>query len=830
MRTPYAAILRTLSVLLLMAATVAVAADDSASDSTDVALPSDVDVRFLVDISGSMKRTDPDNLRRSAVAMVAELMPEGASGGLWTFARYVNMLAPLGEVDDEWRREVRDAVPEIDSPGQYTNIGVALDTVTQDFWPGGGYEDTHVVLLTDGMVDVPGGEAASQSERDRILDEVVGHFQKHGATLHTMALSDEADHALLERLAVETGGQYTVAESDSDLTRAFLSAFDAASPTEEVPLEDNGFSIDDSVEEFTALIFREDGSGGAELVSPDDERYSRGDLPGDARWHATDDYDLVTIPDPATGRWGVDAIIGPDSRIKVVSELRMSVNDLPAHFFASDSLPVKVAFFEEGERLTDKDFLGLIDLRLEIHDDEGGRRGTRQLSGDGIPANGIFKDSISTLGEPGRYEVRIIADGETFKRSERQTIELRPPFDTEVQARGTGDGSEYRFRVLGRDPGIEQETVSIQARVTRPDGEVGRNALNPTGEGAVWEWVLDGDRPDGVYRVALNVQAETQDGRLIDLAFPPFEARLPRESESGDYSALSPREPEPEPAPEPEPETEPEPEATPEPKFDPEPVTRPEPEPQTEDSGDGVAWWLWGIGAGALTLLLGGGAGFWFWRRHRREGEAETSPEPEAVAETVPEPEPEPEPEPAASTPDDGESLAEAAAAYQAQQAADEDHQDEESPEAAPEEEPELEADLDTGAGADEEPGEEPVEGAEDEAGGAEDVSGEAEDEAADEAIPTLDSGDAAEAPGEEPEPEPEPEPEASSEPESEPESEPDAEALADQILDENQAEESDDEDEFSLEDFDISEFDDLPEQDESDSESRKQNDKDDKG
>ncbi|MGM0450556.1 MAG: VWA domain-containing protein [Pseudomonadota bacterium] len=794
-------------------------AQESAEEAPE--LPDNIDVRFLVDVSGSMERTDPENLRSAAIPMLAELMPDGAESGLWTFGRYVNMLVPLDEVDDQWRQRMRDARSRIGSPGQYTHIGRALETATNDFWPGGGYDNTHVVLLTDGMVDVPEGEEASRDERERILDEVLGHFQEHGAKLHTLALSDEADQALLERLATETGGHHAVARSDTELIRAFLAAFGAASPTEEVPLENDGFAIDDSVDEFTALIFREAEAESAELVDPEGDRVTRDSLPDGARWHRAETYDLVTIPDPRNGRWEVDAMVGPDSRIKVVSELRMAASDLPARFFASDILDLEVAFYEDGERLTDEDFLGVMDVRAEIRNEGGDRQGTVQLSGDGVPSNGVFNGEIATLTEPGQYEVRIIGESDTFQRSQRQDVILRPPFDTEVQGHGTGDDTRWSFRVIPRDPGLADDSIEVEASVTDPEGDTRTRVLEPAENGSDRTMTLQGEQGEGTYRVQLDMQAETQDGRPISLSTPAFEATFPRSSETGDYQMLEPEAREPEPAPEPEPE----PEQDPEPLFDPEPVQEPEPEtsePEEKPSKDaGFNWLLWGGMAAGTGIAAALGAGVWWWLRRRgqsgakadetedipKAGDEETASdqeEPAMEAELEPEadqaqPE-EAEPE---QDKDEGTSLAEAAAAYQAQQ-----------PDAATGDEPEAAA---------AEPADET----------AEDTL-EPEPEP-DEAIPTVGDTEAAEAT----EPEVEPDPAATGEDEvsdsggvEAPDDADDAgedeeaiptvggdedvedpEALADQILEENQEDQDNSDDEFSLEDFDISEFDDLPDQ-----------------
>ena len=71
------------------------------------------DVRVLIDISGSMKKSDPENLRIPATRLITGLMPEGSRCGVWTFGRYVNMLVPVRNIDGEWRELAREKSSQI---------------------------------------------------------------------------------------------------------------------------------------------------------------------------------------------------------------------------------------------------------------------------------------------------------------------------------------------------------------------------------------------------------------------------------------------------------------------------------------------------------------------------------------------------------------------------------------------------------------------------------------------------------------------------------------------------------------------------------------------
>ncbi|MBV1888984.1 MAG: VWA domain-containing protein, partial [Proteobacteria bacterium] len=94
------------------------------------------DVRIVVDISGSMKKNDPNNLRIPAVNMLLGLLPDNATAGVWTFGRYVNMLVPHKPVNDAWRAEARKKIPKINSVAQYTNIELALKKAGYDLVEG----------------------------------------------------------------------------------------------------------------------------------------------------------------------------------------------------------------------------------------------------------------------------------------------------------------------------------------------------------------------------------------------------------------------------------------------------------------------------------------------------------------------------------------------------------------------------------------------------------------------------------------------------------------------------------------------------------------------
>jgi uncharacterized protein with von Willebrand factor type A (vWA) domain len=88
------------------------------------------DVRILIDVSGSMKKNDPKNLRVPALKILVGLMPKEDRAGVWTFARYVNMLVPIKAVSKEWRIKANEQTSQIHSLGLFTDIEQVLRKAT----------------------------------------------------------------------------------------------------------------------------------------------------------------------------------------------------------------------------------------------------------------------------------------------------------------------------------------------------------------------------------------------------------------------------------------------------------------------------------------------------------------------------------------------------------------------------------------------------------------------------------------------------------------------------------------------------------------------------
>lgn len=483
------------------------------------------EVRLLVDISGSMKQNDPNNLRRPALNLVARLLPDSSRAGVWTFGRMVNPLIPLAPVDEAWRVRATQQVDQIRSVALFTNIGGVLEAASADLKRGASGEGVHFILLTDGMVDISEEAEANARERARILSEVLAPIRRSGARLHTIALSRNADTSLMRSLALETGGLFSVADSPETLSRIFLQALDQAVPAEQVPLENNGFSIDESVREFTALVFLKEGAQPVGLVDPSGRRFSQDSHPDQIRWFQDQGFELITVSKPTAGHWTLEAEVQPGSRVTLVTDLKMKVSPLPANFFPGDVLELTAGFYEGEQRITAGDFLKLIDVDVRVSN-EMDLEGTKRISVSGqAPEDGLYRDVIRRLPEAGRYTVTVMADGKTFRRQQSQQIHLNPPVDVELQ----GAGNAYRLVVMQRSQRILPQRTEVTVGINGPDGSRVIRALPYDAEARHWSIELEPFGGDGRYVAQLAMEGAVEGGQGFDFMPGPVSVDFPRD-------------------------------------------------------------------------------------------------------------------------------------------------------------------------------------------------------------------------------------------------------------------------------------------------------------
>lgn len=513
--------IRTLLMLLFTATLFSaqgVAAEDASSSPQ-----STTDIRILIDVSGSMKWNDPHNLRAPALRLLVGLLPDGAKAGVWTFGQYVNMLVPLDEVDSQWKATARQASTQIHAKGLFTNIEETLRRATWDWEEPDPESRRSLIILTDGIVDISENDAEDDASRRRILNSILPQFQEAGVTVYTIALSGGADERLLTQLAAGTSGWHEQIDSTDTLERIFLRMFEKAAQRDSLPLVDNEVKVDESIEELTLLVFRNEGAQPSRVTTPVNETFGQSDAPENVRWHHEDRYDLITIDQPVPGKWKIQADVDPDNRVMVVTDLKLRTSRLPNDILMGKQHPLTVRLTEQGETITRQEFHKFIDAGLtQSHKD--GQTWEWPLKDDGSDADQSANDGIYTVSledslTPGRHELRVFVDGITFQRQSRQLINVHSspvittikPDNDQSQEGQDKKPPNFILSVIPRTGLIDPETMIVNATVTDPAGNT-RDIEIPRTHHNEWLHTFDTSDLPGKYKVALNVSAEKGDG------------------------------------------------------------------------------------------------------------------------------------------------------------------------------------------------------------------------------------------------------------------------------------------------------------------------------
>ncbi len=470
------------------------------------------DIRILIDVSGSMVRTDPNNLRAPALRMLTGLLPAGASAGVWTFGRYVNMEVKWGSVDDQWRKLADSGVKKIHSRGQFTNIEGALKRASSGWTRPDPKARRNIILLTDGEVDISKQADENRKSRERLLSKIVPDLASRGARVHAIALSDRSDEALLQRIAVETDGSFEVARSAKDLQRIFLHMFERAAQPDTVPLEGNRFTIDNSIREMTLLVFRKTPKP-VRLYAPDGGEYSQTKPGPQARWRSDQGYDLITVSDPAAGEWRLDAEVDEDNRVMIVTDLKLVVAEIPAYTTPDRNLDLHVELHNENKKISKNSFLKFVDFRLTHKLEDNSQLLPLQLKDSReIADKGIYLQTIAAPLSEGSHELVVSADARTFSRSKRLTVEVRWPVTVDIEP-GDQPGY-YELLISPRPEYLQPDSLRLQVQAQPPDG--GKQPVAMLLDNDQWRGTIDASKQAGTHQLQIDLQARNRAGQLVE--------------------------------------------------------------------------------------------------------------------------------------------------------------------------------------------------------------------------------------------------------------------------------------------------------------------------
>lgn len=354
--------------------------------------------------------------------------------------------------------------------------------------------------------------------------------------------------------SVEPAAQpVTEADDEKTLHDSGFTLLDDLPTKNQIAIFDNRFRIDDKVEEVTLLLFRRRGSASVVLVKPDGSKIHFNTAEEQqVRWHDESSYDLIQITNPMPGPWQAIGRLLPQSRIMLLSDIKLNVDPLPANLMVGETVKVTARLTNGDKPITARDINEVLTLEViftstnnEKYENFG--RGVVQVAqfrddGKGYDErarDGVFTGEFQLKFAAGEWAPKYIVSTPLYTREVEHTpVILKPaPIVAEITAspaladeqpqeqpqQQAADQPQQQalphlvvFRIT--DESINAASLLLQGRVRYPSGEIEPFALNEPGI-TPRELKLH-NRGHGSYILEVSAFGEMNDGREFVLNLP----------------------------------------------------------------------------------------------------------------------------------------------------------------------------------------------------------------------------------------------------------------------------------------------------------------------
>ncbi|MCH5139077.1 VWA domain-containing protein, partial [Clostridiaceae bacterium UIB06] len=171
------------------------------------------DVVVVIDTSGSMSKTDPNNERFSAALDLLNSMNTENRMSLYRFDDTAEQILPMTEVTDKMKSEAAEELKKDESPKGETNMGDALDKAYDEIKKTEkSGRNPMVILLSDG------GDTFGL---DKKFDQTMEPFKSKGIPVYTVGMSSGNNFYMLKKIAKESSGNYYNVKEVKDLKGLF---------------------------------------------------------------------------------------------------------------------------------------------------------------------------------------------------------------------------------------------------------------------------------------------------------------------------------------------------------------------------------------------------------------------------------------------------------------------------------------------------------------------------------------------------------------------------------------------------------------------------------
>lgn len=347
-------------ILILSISFISVSAEQKTSNRFNVV--------FVLDASGSMKDTDPKNLRFDATKLFLGLLAnDGNYVGSVVFSTDIIKATDIKLINGTHDKNNIESDIERCKVGGWTGIGTALDKGV-DMLNKMGNESlpSVIILLSDGKSEL--GNEDDLKKCNELKAKAINNARKNNIKIYTVGLNSDggADMKELKQISDATSGKCEEVKSASDLKNVFAEFYNLIYGTSttvifEGKVPSNGkinksFEIPNAgVEEVNIIISSKSSIKNIRLDKPSGEKMSVDDVKKITT--ASKSFSITKITKPEGGEWKLyaEGKAGDDVKIEMVYNDCLSIateyneND---KFVVGEKIKVKGYLFNNEEKAT----------------------------------------------------------------------------------------------------------------------------------------------------------------------------------------------------------------------------------------------------------------------------------------------------------------------------------------------------------------------------------------------------------------------------------------------------------------------------------------------
>ncbi|MFL0252489.1 vWA domain-containing protein [Clostridium neuense] len=383
---------------------------------------SNLDTVFLLDSSGSMKESDPEEIRIEAIKMFLDMSEN--SGNKFGLVAYSDNIVREHNLDAVNSKDDKENIKNMTNGiqlGQKTDTGMGLKEAVNLM--NSGHESGHrpvIILLSDGKND----PARSSEESKKDLNNAIETAKNKGYKIYTIGLNYDGtvDKNQLSNISESTGGKSYITNTAADLPKILT---DIYADNSKVKVQDGGtIAANGAFQEVKINIPNSDvEEANVSMLSTKpldikliDNKGKEVDLPSQNAYVSTSKkYTLLKILKPEKGVWTlkVKGVSGDNIKVNFVYNYNLTVGTSisPTSIKKGDSINVSAYLMSNGQRVSDKSVYTGVHAKLVIKNLKDNSTKESSLTKNAGDFTGKYKfDAL------GSYEVSVKLDGNSFFR------------------------------------------------------------------------------------------------------------------------------------------------------------------------------------------------------------------------------------------------------------------------------------------------------------------------------------------------------------------------------------------------------------------------------